>query len=149
MINLSLVPSLRNQFIWFIEGVLHLKNPHLPNVCSVDSLIRINRLLESVSLCPKVIPLSGSHCISNRRNLKTCYQIGNDHKNYDTYFKFKFKNFKNSLCIIKITALVHTCSSFHCLYLSVLRNSLNSDKVCSAFSTQVTAVCNRPWDSSG
>jgi hypothetical protein len=36
----------------------------LPYVCLVLSLIRINQLLESVSLCPKVIPLSGVHCIN-------------------------------------------------------------------------------------
>ncbi len=43
--------------------IWEIPNCHfLPNVCLVDSLIRINRLLESVSLCPKVIPLSSAHC---------------------------------------------------------------------------------------
>jgi hypothetical protein len=46
------------------SNLSYLTNPKLPfptNVCLVDSLIRINRLLESISLCPKVIPISGAH----------------------------------------------------------------------------------------
>ena len=36
----------------------------VPKVCLVCSLISINRLKESVSLGPKVIPLSSANCIS-------------------------------------------------------------------------------------
>ena len=46
----------------------HLTNPKLPfptSVCKVHLLIGINRLLESVSLSPKVILLSGTHCNYN------------------------------------------------------------------------------------
>ncbi len=46
--------------------ICQIPNYHfLPNVCLVDLLIRINWLLESLSLCPKVIPLSGTHCTTN------------------------------------------------------------------------------------
>ncbi len=34
-------------------------------------LCRINRLLESISLCPKVIPLSATHCIETEFRLKS------------------------------------------------------------------------------
>ncbi len=47
------------------SNLSHLKNPKyhfLPNLCLFHWLISINRLLESVSLSSKVIPLSGAHC---------------------------------------------------------------------------------------
>jgi hypothetical protein len=44
--------------------ICQIPNYHfLPNACLVDLLIRINRLLDTLYLCPKVIPLSGAHCI--------------------------------------------------------------------------------------
>jgi hypothetical protein len=58
-----------------------------PNVCLVHSLIKINWLLESVYLCPKVIPLSGAYCI--------------------IYFKTKCK--LHSKCIV----LVYLVSDFY------------------------------------
>jgi hypothetical protein len=71
--------------------ILQIPNQHfLSNVCLVHSLISINRLLESVLLCPKVIPLSDAHCIYNflkesihRRSLHTCkVQLEGLIKNY-------------------------------------------------------------------
>jgi hypothetical protein len=38
------------------------KLPFITKVYLIHSLIRVNRLLESVSLCPKVILLCGFHC---------------------------------------------------------------------------------------
>ncbi len=53
--------------IYLIWGI---QNYHfLPNLCLVDLLIGINLLLESDSLCPKVILLSVAHCICFVSNL--------------------------------------------------------------------------------
>ncbi len=54
------------QWDQLINGIKYWQIPNYhfrANVCSVHLLIRINRLLESVFLCPKVIPLSGAYCI--------------------------------------------------------------------------------------
>ncbi len=68
---------------------IYPKSP-FPTLCLlVHLLISINRLLESVLLCPKVIPLSDAHCIlySTNNIVYTVSQIKNFLFKYSRSFK--------------------------------------------------------------
>ncbi len=89
----------------------------LHNVCLVHSVIRINWFLESVCLCPKVIPLSSFHkTISfSLSQIKNTYRLP-----YCIYFQFS-KSHINLLNLQYCLALCNITSSQCCKYQNIIK----------------------------
>jgi hypothetical protein len=109
-----------------------LTNPNyhfLPIVCLVHLLISISWLLESLSLCPKVIPLSGAQCIYHFSQVR--------YLNKQSNIKLTKKKFWlgevflgiystcNNVRLLKFSTIFLPCFHLKCLKNSIHSGGLN------------------------